>query len=112
MNAHTTGTLIVRQQKIGYTLEKCDGELRSILASACDAGICEEHGGTALGNLMLWSHADTMLAALRCVAAALDQPAQTSGLYGPKTCDILRADAAAAKRVADLAIALATGGAK
>ena len=53
-----------------------------------------------------------LLAALKAIVAALEQPVQYSGLRMAESSDILRADAAAAANIARAAIERAEGGAK
>ena len=65
---HTPGPLFIRRNGDVFTLEKENSELRSIVASSSEAGLCPEHGGTAEANaarlVLCWNTHDGLVAAL------------------------------------------------
>lgn len=64
--SHTPGPLIVRiiaGEEDDYNVERVDGELRSVLAQVKEWELCEEHGGTAKGNAILFAAAPELLIA-------------------------------------------------
>ena len=64
----TEGPFIYRQESAStFTVEKCDGELRSILCRTHVEHLCEEHGGTAEGNARLFAASPALVAALLMV---------------------------------------------
>lgn len=64
----TEGPFIYRQESPGtFTVEKVDGELRSILARLHVEHLCEEHGGTIEGNARLFASSPALVAALLMV---------------------------------------------
>lgn len=76
--------------------------------------ICAMAGprGDSRANARLIASAPDLLAALKAIVAALEQPVQYSSLRMAESSDILRADAAAAANIARAAIERAEGRAK
>jgi hypothetical protein len=60
---HTPGPYLARQESPGtFTVEKSDGELRSILCRLHVEHLCLEHGGTIEANALLFASAPALLA--------------------------------------------------
>ena len=71
--SHTPGPFIARQESAAtFTVEKINGNLRSILCRLHAEHLCEEHGGTIKGNAILFAAAPDLLAALRGLAGCHD----------------------------------------
>ena len=61
----TKGPWIVRGDILEATVEKTDGELRSIIARCYGVSLCDEHGGDALSNAKLIAACPDLLDALK-----------------------------------------------
>ena len=97
---YTQGPFLIRNQGLGhYTLEKITGDSRSVLATAFETTLGDDHGGTVAGNMTLWASAPELLGACRSALRALRDNLQPGPFDGD------------AKTALELVIAKATGGA-
>ena len=101
-----------RPWKRGWRLREISGDGRVVATiappSQHPASEARANADAALIVRAVNAH-DELVAALRAIMAALDQPVQTSGLEDPGTCRILRGDAAHAWELARAALARIKG---